>query len=371
MNNEFDYDIIIIGARVAGSTLAAILGQKDYRVLLLDRATFPSDTISTHFFRAPALRAFDKIGVGVEVQSVAPQLRVNYNVVDGIEFTEPVDRPDDYPFYMCVRRILLDDILIRNLENIPSVEPKQGTKVNGLIRDNNSVTGVKWEMGNERGELTAKAIVGADGINSFIAKEVNAEVEYQEPVNRAMYYGYYKGVESKEGPAAEFHYKGNNLVYCFPCDSKLTLIAVSIPIAQFASFKSNIEDEFNNLVNLMEALKGRFSKAKREGPIRGSGNIPGYLRIPYGKGWALVGDAAMVMDPWSGQGIDQATTHSLLLADALDDYLSGKNSWNSAMTGYHKARNEFSLKTFNRTCKYSVDFRPMTHEALLRRGLTK
>ncbi|MFO7524807.1 MAG: FAD-dependent monooxygenase, partial [Ignavibacteriaceae bacterium] len=93
MNKTFDYDAIIIGARVAGSTLASILGQKGYRTLLLDRAAFPSDTISTHFFRAPALRAFDRIGIGSEVQSVAPKLRVNYNVINGIEFPEPVDRP--------------------------------------------------------------------------------------------------------------------------------------------------------------------------------------------------------------------------------------------------------------------------------------
>jgi flavin-dependent dehydrogenase len=369
MNNSFDYDIIIIGARVAGSTLADILGQKGYRVLLLDRAAFPSDTISTHFFRAPALRSFDRIGVGGEVQSVAPQLRVNYNVIDGIAFPEPVDRPDDYPFYMCVRRIVLDEILIRHIKQNSNVKLQERVKGTGLIWNNDSVTGVKWEAADEKGEYTAKVIVGADGVNSFMAKEVNAEAEYQQPVTRAMYYAYYKGLRSNEGPAAEFHYRGNTLVYCFPCDSNLTLIAASIPIDQFASFKQNVEEEFNGIVNSMEALSDRFNKAEREGPIRGSGNIPGYLRIPYGNGWALVGDAGMVMDPWSGQGIDQATTHSVMLADSLDNYFSGKNDWASAMASYHKARNEFSLKTFQRTCKFSVDFRPMTNEALKRRGL--
>lgn len=369
MNNTFDYDIIIIGARVAGSTLATILGKKGYRILMLDRATFPSDTISTHFFRAPALRAFYKVGVAGEVQSVAPQLKVNYNVIDGIEFPEPVDRPDDYPFYMCVRRIVLDNILIRNIKQIPGVELKQGTKVTEIIRDNNFVTGVKWQMVDEKGEHTARAVIGADGINSFMAKEVNAVEEYREPINRAMYYGYYRGITSKEGPAAEFHYNGNALVYCFPCDSNLTLIAASIPIAHFNSFKRNVEKEFNDLVNSMKALTERFSKAEIEGQIRGSGSIPGYLRIPYGDGWALVGDAGMVMDPWSGQGIDQATTHSVLLADALDDFLSEKKDWSSAMSAFHAERNEFSLKTFMRTCKFSVDFRPMTNEALKRRGL--
>jgi 2-polyprenyl-6-methoxyphenol hydroxylase-like FAD-dependent oxidoreductase len=369
MNNSIDYDIIIIGARVAGSTLAAILGKKDYRVLMLDRSTFPSDTLSTHFFRAPALRAFDQIGVCGEVQSVAPQLRVNHNVIDGIEFPEPVDRPDDFPFYMCVRRIVLDDILIRRTKQISNIELREGIKVTGLIWNDDVVTGVKWEKLDEKGEFTAKVIVGADGVNSFMAKEVNAQAEYQEPVNRAMYYAYYKGIERKEGPAAEFHYQGNTLVYCFPCDSDLTLIAASIPIAQFTSFKRNAEEEFNGVVNSMSALTERFSKADREGPIRGSGSIPGYLRIPYGDGWALVGDAGMVMDPWSGQGIDQATTHSVLLADSLDNYFSGKNDWKSAMSAYHAARNEFSLKTYQRTCKFSVDFRPMTNEALKRRGL--
>jgi len=85
----------------------------------------------------------------------------------------------------------------------------------------------------------------------------------------------------------------------------------------------------------------------------------------------LAGDAGMVMDPWSGQGIDQATTHSVLLADHLDKYFSGEEDWENAMKAYHFARNDFSVKTYQRTCKFSVDLRPMTNEALRRRGLNK
>jgi flavin-dependent dehydrogenase len=366
-----EYDVIVIGARVAGSTLAAILGEKGYRVLVLDRSTFPSDTISTHFFRAPALRAFEKISIHKEVLSVAPQLRVNYNVVDGIEFPEPVDRPDDYPFYMCVRRIVLDDILVRHIKQIPSVELREGVKVSDLIWNNNSVTGVKLNGADQSQEVFAKVVVGADGVNSFLAKKVNVTTEHEEPVNRAMYYAYYRGMKAKEGPAAEFHYNGNRLVYCFPCDSDLTLLAVSIPIDQFSVFKQNLEEEFNNALYSMEALTSRLLDADREGPIRGSGNIPGYLRVPYGKGWALVGDSGMVMDPWSGQGMDQASTHAVFLADSIEDYLSERKDWDSAMRDYHSARNDFSSKTFQRTCKFSVDFRPMTNEALRKRGLSK
>ena len=119
----------------------------------------------------------------------------------------------------------------------------------------------------------------------------------------------------------------------------------------------------------MREIAPRLKNAERDGPVRGSGSIPGYLRIPYGSGWALVGDAGMVMDPWSGQGIDQASTHAVLLARHLGEFLVGEKDWDAAMKAYHQARNEFSIKTYRRTCKFSHDLRPMTRKALEKRGL--
>ncbi|MGH2581271.1 MAG: NAD(P)/FAD-dependent oxidoreductase [Anaerolineales bacterium] len=367
MNN--DYDAIIVGARVAGSLLAAFLGQAGRRVLVLDRAKFPSDTLSTHFFRAPAFRAFAQAGVLDEVLAVAPKLTVNYNVIDGIVFPEPVDRPDDYPFYLCVRRITLDDILTRRAKSTPGVEMREGAKVNALLNSNGHVRGVRWQEAGSEMEATARVVVGADGLQSFVAKQVNPQAEKHEPVNRAMYYAYYRGVPSMDGPAAEFHYRGNNLVYCFPTDGGLALLAASVPIAQFGEFKRHPEGNLDAELWAMTALTERISKAEREGPVKGAANIPGTLRVPYGEGWALVGDAGMVIDPWSGQGIDQASTHAVYLARELNDYLSEKKNWAAAMAAYHKDRNEFSMKTFDRTCKFSRDLRPMTKAALESRGL--
>lgn len=365
-----DYDVIITGARVAGSLLATLLGEEGYRVLVLDRSTFPSDTLSTHFFRAPTFRALSLIGVYEEVQATAPHLTVNYNVVDGIVFPEIVDRPEDYPFYMCVRRITLDDILVRRAKRAPNVELREATKVTGLLWENGRVAGVVWMGRSGGGEASARVIVGADGVHSFVAKAVGAEAEHEEPVHRAMYYGYYRRVELMDGPAAEFHYRGNGLVYCFPCDDDLTLLASSVPISRFSDFKRNPEGMLLDELRSMTALASRLAKAEREGVVRGTGSIRGYLRVPYGKGWVLVGDAAMVMDPWSGQGVDQASTHAVLLARHLGEYLAHKADWETAMRAYHRGRNEFSEKTYRRTCQYSVDLRPMTRQALQRRGLT-
>src|SRR5688572_16324921 len=89
--NKMDYDVIIVGARVAGSVLATRLGQLGNRVLLLEKGNFPSDTLSTSFFRAPALRIFEKIGVLNEVKSAAPPLEIMWNYIDGHVLSEPVD----------------------------------------------------------------------------------------------------------------------------------------------------------------------------------------------------------------------------------------------------------------------------------------
>ena len=91
-----DYDIIIVGGRVAGSVLAALLGEQGHRVLVLEKAHFPSDTLSTHFFRAPALRVFERLGVLDKVRSAAPPLTTVWNYMDGYVISVPVKAPEEH-----------------------------------------------------------------------------------------------------------------------------------------------------------------------------------------------------------------------------------------------------------------------------------
>jgi 2-polyprenyl-6-methoxyphenol hydroxylase-like FAD-dependent oxidoreductase len=364
-----EFDVIIVGGRVAGSVLASLLGDRGHRVLILDRATFPSDTLSTHFFRAPALRAFSEIGTYDEIQAMAPHLTVNYNVIDGHVFPEPVDRPEDFPFYMCVRRITLDDILIRRVRRTPNVELREGAAAHALLSEQGRISGVAWKTSGNEQQANAKIVVGADGVRSFVAKEVGAEIEQEEPVHRAMYYAYFRGIEANEGPAAEFHYRGNNLAYCMPSDDGLTTLAVSVPLDRFDEFKKDPEGRLMSELATMSEIAPRLAGATREGPVRGSGSIPCYLRIPYGEGWALVGDASMALDPWSGQGIDQASTHAVFLANRIGEFLDGVSDWDAAMESYHQERNDFSRKAYRNTSKFSADLRPMTRAALAKRGL--
>ena len=238
-----------------------------------------------------------------------------------------------------------------------------------LLRDGDRVIGVRSSDGTGQSDVTSRVVVGADGFRSLVARSVAPGVEHQEPVRRAMYYGYFSGLMSQDPPAAEFHYRGDELVYVFPCDGDLTLLAVSVPVAEFPEWKQDGGRLFMERLRGRSQLVERLTREELVSRLYGAGDIPGYMRLPSGPGWVLVGDSGIIMDPFSGQGIDQAATHAVYLADALHRWLSGEVTWETAMAGYHSARNAFTEKTYLRTCSSARDLRQITRAALMRRGL--
>ena len=366
-----DYDIIIVGARVAGSTLAALLGQQRYHVLLLDKAQFPSDTLSTHFFRAPALRVFDRLGVLNEVKSAAPPMTMLWNYMDGHVISDPVEAPEDHlRYFLCERRITLDWILARRVNRERNVEFRQGAQVKELIRVDGRVTGVRWSEADGMYEASARLVVGADGFYSTLAKLLEPVYESQFPVRRCMYFTYFHGIEPlDEVMYAEHHFVGDTLTYVFPTDANLTLVALTVPVREFASFKKEPLQRLRAHLESLPLLEPRMRHAEVAAEVKGAGNIPCYQRVPYGPGWALVGDAAQVLDPWSGMGIDHATTHASILADSLHRFLTDAATWDTAMSTYHSQARQWSEKTYRRTSAYALDLRPMTRSALQKRGI--
>ena len=365
-----DYDVIIVGARVAGSSLAALLGQQGHRVLLLEKAHFPSDTLSTHFFRAPALRVFERLGVLDEVKSAVPPMTVMWNYIDGHVISEPVNTAEEHlRFFLCERRITLDWILFQHMKREACAQVRQGAQVRELIKLDGRVTGVRWREADGMNEATARVVVGADGFYSTLAKSLESAYETQFPVRRCMYYTYFQGVEPlDEASFAEHHYVGDSLTYVFPTDADLTLVAVTVPIAEFPSFKKEPLKRLRAHLESLPLLAPRLRHTEIAAEVKGAGNIPCYQRVPYGPGWALVGDSQQIMDPWSGMGIDHATTHASLLADSLHRFLIDAASWQAAMSDYHTQARQWSEKTFRRTATYAADLRPMTRAALQKRA---
>lgn len=366
-----DYDIIIVGGRVAGSVIGTLLGQPGHRLLLLEKSRFPSDTLSSHFFRAPAMRVFERLGVLEQIKSAAPPLTRMWNSIDGHVISEPVEAPEEHlRFFLCERRITLDWILFQRMAREASVEVRQGAHVRELIWQEGRVAGVRWSEAGNTGEATARVVVGADGFYSTLARALEPAYETSFPVQRCMYYTYFEGIEPLDEQAtAEHHFVGNTLTYIFPTDGNLTLVALSLPISEFPSFKKEPLKKLRAHLQTLPLLAPRLARAEVADDVKGAGNIPGYQRVPYGPGWALVGDAHQIMDPWSGMGIDHATTHASMLGNALLRYLQESCPWEAAMSEYHTQARQWSEKTYRRTCTFAADLRPMTRAALGRRGL--
>jgi len=184
-----------------------------------------------------------------------------------------------------------------------------------------------------------------------------------------MYYTYFQGLDSIDEPTSEHHFAGNTLTYVFPTDANLTLVAISLPISDFRSFKKDPLQQLQAHLKSLPLLAPRLARAEMFSEIWGSGNIPSYQRIPFGHGWALVGDAQQIMDPWSGMGIDHATTHADFLAGARNRWLKEESSWEPAMNEYRSQARLWSEKSYRRTSTYAADLRPMTAAVPQRRGL--
>jgi flavin-dependent dehydrogenase len=350
--------------------LATRLGQLGHRVLVLEKAHFPSNTLSTSFFRAPALRVFEKIGVLGRVASMAPRMEILWNYIDGHVLADPVDAAEKHlRYFLSERRITLDWILYKRMMRESTVEIRQGAKVQDLIWQDGRVIGVRWNEANLAYEATAKVVVGADGYYSTLASLLQPAYENYTPVQRFTYYAYFNDLDSFDVPTAEHHFVGNTIAYVFPTDGDLTMVAVSMPIRDFAEFKKS---PMNNLQAHLESLPlliPRLRDAELASDVYGSGNIPCYQRMPYGLGWALVGDAQQVLDPWSGMGIDHAVTHADMLANSLNYWLKEYTTWKVAMSDYHNRIRTWSEKTYRRTSVYAGNLQAMTHAALERRGL--
>ena len=183
------HDVVIVGARCAGATLATFLARAGASVLLLDKDRLPSDQIlSTHTIHPPGLDVLDEVGVGDAVRAVAPpthivRLRKNDAVVD---YGFSGGRAE-----YCPRRKRLDGLL-QDAAASAGVEVLDRTRVTSLVREGDRVVGVRaaGPAGQEH-VFRASLVVGADGRHSTVARQVEAEEYLAYDAPRAMFWGYW------------------------------------------------------------------------------------------------------------------------------------------------------------------------------------
>lgn len=360
------YDVIIVGARVAGAATAMLLARQGVRVLVVDRASFPSDTMSSHQVQVPGVARLRRWGLldRLRAAGTPPTRRVRFDsggvVLEGC-----------FPSYEGVdelyspRRTVLDALLVEAARTA-GAEVRERFRVRELLWCDGVVVGVRGGGdGRIRGGRTttelARLVVGADGKRSFIADAVGAPRYRERPVRSFACYTYWSDVPVSAG---ELYQRPGRAVAVFPTNDDLLMVYMAAPLAEFGGFRRDIEGHYLETLDRCGDLGERVRAGSRVERLRTTPDQPNTFRRSHGPGWALVGDAGVVMDSISAQGITNAFRDAELLADAVVAGLGGRVPLRAALVGHSRRRDRAIRPMYDFTVRLA-GFAPRSVDRLL------
>lgn len=361
-----NYDVVIVGARCAGASLAMLLARQGRRVLALDRAQFPSDTVSTHFMWPRTTAALARWGLldALAATGCPPIETVNLHF-GPVHVSGRPEAVDGTAAMFCPRRTILDKLLVDSAREA-GAEVQEQVLVREIIRDGERVAGVRAVDSEGRLiEARARLVVGADGMNSTVAGAVEAATNRSHPPLTCGFYAYWRGVPTN---GVEFYLRHGRDILVFPTHDGLTCIWAGRPNAEWPAYRAARDETY--LATLDPSLLDRVQRGERATTFKGTHRLLNYIRDCAGSGWALVGDAAYHRDPLTGMGIGDAFLGARLLADALEFGLDG--TLDGALARYRDELYEMVTPAFDYTIASAALKDPMPqvplYQAIAGRG---
>jgi len=334
------YDVVVVGGRCAGAPLAMLLAREGLSVAVVEQATFPRDTLSTHIFQTSAIAFLNRVGVLDAVRATGAPI-VNYADFrqDWFRVRSPLpQQPGDAGGMMSVRRMLLDPILLEAATGA-GAEVLMDAKVTALVRDHGRVTGVQVVHDGSEQALAARLVVGADGRNSTVARLVGSRKYNLTPNERFFYWSFFEDADPGAEPAIVFHNWSGTFVSAIPADSGLYQVMALPELSDLPRFRQNLEASYLEYVRRCEPVAEAISGARRVGKLFGMLRFEGFFREATGPGWVLAGDAGHFKDPAPGQGIQDAFRQVEALAPAIIGAIgSSPSALDEALTGWARWR---------------------------------
>jgi 2-polyprenyl-6-methoxyphenol hydroxylase-like FAD-dependent oxidoreductase len=362
------YDVAVVGGRVGGATLATLLAQRGLSVLLLDKASFPSDTFSTHVVYGDSFGVWQEMGAWPRIEAIGatPLVAIDWRRRPPNASVHGAFLPvNGHPYAMCIRRLLLDEVLWEHAAATPGVTALPKAFVREVLWDDGRSVGLRFERveGSRRRPETARAalVVGADGRFSLVAASVGAHEYNVVPPIWFPFYSYLRDVEPIDPPVLEIvdgETAGGVIMLC-PCDDGIWLGVIYTPQQDYEEFRRDHARIFWDRLRSEPTLAGRLAGARRIAPVRGRGDIVNFMRTAAGPGWALVGDAGQHKDPLYGQGIGDAVRTARLLADHALRAFGGEQDWRAALAEFHAYRDLDLLPNYD----WMIKGRPQGWEA--------
>jgi flavin-dependent dehydrogenase len=363
-----DYDAIVVGARCAGAP-TALLARKGYRVLLLDRATFPSDTMRNHVILYRGVRLLHRWGLLSRVAATTcPPLRRHLVDLGDFPLTGYPPAEEGVPGEYAPRRIVLDQLLVEDAVEAGATF-QQGCPVEEVLFEDGRVTGVRYRTpAGTAVHASGHIVVGADGQHSLVARRVQAPAYWERPALTCSYYSYWHDIGTE---GLELHIVPRPaLVLSFQTNDGLACVATQWPRAEFHAIRADIEGSFYQTLDLVPELAARVRAGTRAERFRGTPDLASFFRRAAGPGWALVGDAGVHKDPFTASGISDAFRDAELLSEAIDAGLAGGGSLDETLAEYATARDAAMLPHYEEACAAAA-FTPLPPETLQLRAAVR
>jgi 2-polyprenyl-6-methoxyphenol hydroxylase-like FAD-dependent oxidoreductase len=326
------YDAVIVGARVAGSALAIELARGEWRVLLVDRDEFPSDTLSTHGLWPNAIARLEALGA---LELLRARHRLHPSELRwrafAHEFSGAFTPVGGHRHCIAPRRSALDAALL-DTALAAGANARPGTRVAALLGSGTEPDPVRGVIidGGER--IESRWVIGADGRASTVARALGLAKTSPLRAEMAMMFAYWRGLPPT--PFMHFHGESDGVLAWAQCEDDVHLVILNCrPELTTGGAEARERAYLDGIRRFPETLEPEWL----EGAVRISGlrtapetMLRGYFRQATGPGWALVGDAGHFKHPSTAQGIGDALEQAHQVAKGLlgaDPELSEYGRW--------------------------------------------
>jgi menaquinone-9 beta-reductase len=321
LSSAADYDAVVVGASLAGCATAIMLGRAGGRVALVEQRPDPAayKKICSHYIQASAVGTLERLEL-LEPIMGAGGVRSHGHLWTrwGWVHPQPGSR---VPAGVNLRREILDPLIRDVAARTPGVELMLGRTVKELVSEGGTVRGVQARaVDGETLTLRAPLVVGADGRGSRVAKLAGVKAKTV-PHGRFVYGGYYEGPPPAHAPDAQLWFLDPHMAAAFPTDDGLTLYAVMPTKDLLEQFR---EDPDSALVEMVASVPDAppIRASRLVEPLQGKLDMTNVAHAVTAPGLALVGDAALAIDPLWGVGCGWAFQSAEWLADSVAQALT-------------------------------------------------
>lgn len=321
-----------------------LFAQQGYRVLLLEKARFPQDTLSSHYIHQQGVALLNRWGLLDKLRDAGcpPITHESYEApgvrIDG--FSLPID---GLRMTYAPRRFVLDPILAAGAV-AAGVEFRESCAVNDLMFEDGRVVGVRYTTpGGTEATERARLVVGADGMRSLVARKVGAPKVTEHPRMTCTYYSYWSGVPAH----FELYEQPGRWVAVIPTNDDLKLIMTYFPQADYNEVRRAVEPAYLEAVRTTAPeLHERMSAGTRVEQMYGTGHQENFFRKAYGPGWVLVGDAVNHKDSITARGITEAFVQAQTLTTKIGERLHDEAALKAALRRYENSLGDEALNHY-------------------------